>query len=74
MTELQLNIRENICDTLQVFASSERQVVYQKDVPFVHIPREIVAQWDSYCELRDSGWYTEIWNDHELKHLDSFDL
>lgn len=74
MTELQTNTRNHVVDTLQVFASSDRQRRYKDAVTFVHIPQELLAQWGSYRELRSSEWYIKIWDELELENLDNFDF
>jgi hypothetical protein len=74
MTELQLNTKNSVQGTLQVFASADKQRKYKNDVHFVHIPNEIIAQWASYQQLRSREWYIKIWSNLELKSLDDFDL
>ena len=74
MTDLQTNTRNQVIDTLQVFASDDKQRKYKNSVPFVHIPHELVAQWDGYQELRTREWYIKIWNELELENLDNFDF
>lgn len=74
MTELQLHTKNQVLETIHVFASPDRQSKYKNSVPFVHVPRELVAQFDSYRNLRSREWYIGIWSEPELKALDDFDI
>ena len=74
MTELQSNTRNNLLNTLQFFSSLEEQINYKNAVPYVHIPNELLSQWESYRELRNKTWYIEIWNSREIKAIDDFEI
>ena len=69
-----INTRNQIINTLEIFASEQRQIDYKKSVPFVHIPDEIIAQWHGYQELNKRDWYIKIWHESELKSIENFDL
>lgn len=72
MNDLQANTKENLLNTLKYFTAAEEQRRYKSSVPFVHVPNEIVAQWDSYRRVRDKDWYIQIWEPAELEALDNF--
>lgn len=38
-------VRNNAIESLEYLASFEHQKEYAKSVPFVHIPRELLADW-----------------------------
>ena len=41
-SELAKNTLQNLCRTLSILASSERQAVYEREVPFVDVPAELL--------------------------------
>jgi hypothetical protein len=60
MDELKKNIFIQLVDTLSVFSSESEQLAYKKKVPFVHIPEELYAQWESYrLHFYESGWLSQ---------------
>ncbi len=73
MTQLQINTKRQVQDTLETLSSEKLQLSYKKAVPFVHIPNELAAQWDNYKSLRGRSWYREIWTDIELIALKEFE-
>ncbi|NBB19608.1 hypothetical protein GVN20_09620 [Runella sp. CRIBMP] len=74
MTELQKNSRNHIMDFFYTLASNERQIGYKRFVPFVHIPYELIAQWDGFYKYhQNQKWFRDIWNENELKWLRDFD-
>jgi len=73
MTELQKNIKADIFDLLETLESKEIQIKYKKAVPFVHVPEELISEWDS-SHIKNKKWYHEIWTDKQFKTLGEFDL
>ena len=71
MTELQINIRRQVEDFFELLSSKEQLIRYKNAVPFVHIPNELIAQWNSYSRIKQS-WYKEIWSTKELRDLTLF--
>ena len=72
MNELQKNAKRNLIQTLECLASKTLQTSYKKSVPFVHIPYELICQWDSHF-YKDKKWFIEIWTSQEWKALLAFD-
>lgn len=74
-TELQKNSRAQLIETLENLSSFERQRRYKEIVPFVHVPEELIAQWDSHARLlRESrDWFLEIVDDDERSAMARFD-
>jgi hypothetical protein len=72
MTERQQNVKWQVLDALKNFASAEKQMKYKDKVPFVHIPFELMAQWNYFRDNRNQDWYQQIWTPAELKSLDEF--
>jgi len=71
MNELQKNSKNNLVDTLECLASTTEQTSYKNSVPFVHIPYELICQWDSHF-IKDQQWFRNIWTSQEWKALSSF--
>ena len=61
--------------TLEDWSDQERQVRYKQSVPFVHVPRELLAQWDQYSRLMKvrQAWFIESLTDGELAAMATFD-
>lgn len=72
MNELQINSRENLCQTLECLASRKEQLDYKNAVPYVHIPYELICQWDERF-IKDQNWFREIWTEHQWIILNEFD-
>ena len=47
----QRNARRNLIHALEDLADRERQTKYKQAVAFVHVPRELLAQWGQYADL-----------------------
>ena len=73
MNELQENSRFNLIQTLECLASMTEQTSYKNSVPFVHIPYELICQWDSHF-IKDKRWFREIWTSQEWEALSSFNV
>jgi len=74
MTELQKNSKSHIMDFFYTLASNERQINYKKSVPVVHIPYELIAQWDGAFKYpQNQKWFRDIWKEKELNWLKEFD-
>ncbi|MEL6547063.1 MAG: hypothetical protein AAFQ82_20725, partial [Myxococcota bacterium] len=73
--ELQKNSRAHLIEALENLSSFDAQKRYKEIVPFVHVPDELIAQWDSYASLvRESrDWFLEILNDEQRKAMMKFD-
>ena len=73
MNELQENSRLNLIQTLDCLASMTEQLNYKNSVPFVHIPYELICQWDSHF-IKDKQWFRETWTSQEWEALSSFNV
>jgi len=73
MTELQKNTKANIFDILETLESREFQIKYKKAVPFIHVPEELITEWDS-SHIKNKKWYHEIWTGKQFITLSEFDL
>jgi hypothetical protein len=49
---------------------------YKQAVPFVHVPRELLAQWDEYSNrLKEKReWFVESFDPGELAAIISFEM
>ena len=76
LSELQKNSRTNLLRMIRDIASSERQREYKDKVPFVHVPIELLAQWDGYSRLihEKRAWFVDIFTQDELSALIMFDV
>lgn len=72
MNELQINSRNNLFQTLECLASQKEQLAYKNAVPFVHIPYELICQWDGHF-IKDQNWFREIWTENQWIILNKFD-
>jgi hypothetical protein len=60
--------------TLQDFSSAERQLAYKRSVPFVHVPVELLEQWEGFArQLRNLPWLRSLFTPDQAKALDAFD-
>jgi hypothetical protein len=64
--------RKHIIELLQLFASEEQQLAYERDVPHVDITNELVCMWfdDQYHPGRG---FDQFFSPDELAALDEFD-
>lgn len=68
---LQKNTKRNLIMTLTYLSSKEEQVKYNKTVPYVHIPEELIEQWLSGF-LPEQEWFREIFTKEEFVTLSMF--
>lgn len=68
-------VRNRIIEVLELYASYEEQNAYQRAVPFVHVPAEVIVQWEDWvsnpafgAELASSAYSPE-----EVEALRRFD-
>lgn len=74
MTELQKNYKTNVIDFLKCISSQEEQLLYKKNVPFVHIPKELIAQWDGEeVFVKNEQWFKDIWSEDQWNVLEDFE-
>ena len=59
-------------ETFMDLASKKEQEDYKNEVPFVHIPHELISQWFGNYII-DRSWYREIWTENQLELLKRFD-
>lgn len=69
MNERQINALHNLARTLADLASEERQRRYKAQVPFVHIPIELMAQCDAHESYLEKEWFLEWFDDDEVDAL-----
>jgi hypothetical protein len=73
LSELEKNSIDHLLRTLEDWASSERQISYKKAVPFVHVPIELLAQWDHHNRmLREVDWFRTLFTESEQAKLFAF--
>lgn len=70
--EQKLNSKNNLFQTLETMSSIEEQINYKKAVSFVHIPHELICQWDG-AFMSEQRWFREIWTNDEWNSLNDFD-
>jgi hypothetical protein len=72
--ELQTNTLQHLADTLAQLASSDQQRRYKAKVPFVQVPRELLAQWDNHYRLStEVPWVRDLFSAGHLAALKEFD-
>ena len=75
-TPLQRNYLQQMADTLRDLSSVRSQLEYKAAVPFVHVPRELIAQWDNYARMARDGeapWFRELFSAQQLEAIAEFD-
>jgi hypothetical protein len=72
---LQKNARGNLIRTLEDWSDRGQQVGYKQAVPFVHVPRELLAQWDQYRRLLHErrDWFIQSLTAPEIAAMAGFD-
>lgn len=59
--------------TLDNLSSFERQLKYKQTIPFVHVPYELMAQWDNLVRmLNEVQAYHQIFSLEEINHIMHF--
>ena len=72
--KLRFNMLNNLSRTLLDLSSAERQIKYKAAVPFVHVPRELHAQWDDYGRmLREVALFRDSFSGAHRKAMIRFD-
>jgi hypothetical protein len=64
--------RKNIFGVIDLWASKENQLEYQKNVPIAQVSTELFCQWEDFY-LLDSDDFKQAFNVEELKILSEFD-
>ncbi|MEL6340389.1 MAG: hypothetical protein AAFQ65_10805 [Myxococcota bacterium] len=73
--ERQKNSRAQLLEALENLSSFAKQRRYKEIVPFVHVPDELIAQWDSHARLvrESTEWFLETLSDDERAAMIRFD-
>ncbi|MEO1483963.1 MAG: hypothetical protein AAFU77_17770, partial [Myxococcota bacterium] len=73
--ELGKKAREDLLYTLEHFASREKQIKYKEAVPFVHIPIELMQQWENFARLlrEERKWFLDVVTPEEREAMGHFD-
>ena len=65
----------NLEDTLLYFSSQKEQSRYKNSVPFVNIPEELIAQWDSFARLLYyQEWFVSELDKECIQKLKEFNI
>jgi hypothetical protein len=60
--------------TLEDLSDAERQIAYKAAVPFVHVPIELLAQWNNNARmLREVEWFQVLFSPEEKAAMVDFD-
>jgi len=65
--------RKNVFGVIDLWASKENQLEYQKNVPIAQVSDELFCQWEDFY-LSHSDDFKQAFNDEELKILLEFDI
>ena len=72
--ELRSNLLYRLSRTLLDLSSAQRQMAYKAAVAFVHIPRELDAQWEDYARmLKDTPIFRDCFSKSHRKAMIRFD-
>lgn len=71
VSDLEINIKNNILRTLRVLGSVEEQIAYKEAVPYVHVPYELICQWGESF-LKEEDWFREMWSENHWIELCHF--
>ncbi|HEX4785490.1 MAG TPA: hypothetical protein VH350_14210 [Candidatus Sulfotelmatobacter sp.] len=66
------NLRPRIVHVLRLLSSSEMQLEYERRVPGISIPSELLCQWFDDSYLPDSPVFRQCFSSHELEALAHF--
>ena len=66
------DVRRHIVELVQLLASSEQQLAYQRDVPIANVPAELVCMW--FDDLYHPQWdlFVEAFSETERNRLATF--
>jgi len=72
--EVERNIKQGLIDVLKLFSSEKDQLEYQKNVPYVYIPDEIINQWQDWVDHdRKDRYRLDVYSQEELDAIWEFD-
>jgi hypothetical protein len=71
MNELIKNVRNLVIDTIFLLSSKEKQLEYQKRVPYADVSAELFCQWDSVF-VPESDTIKKAFSKEELSCLNEF--
>jgi IS30 family transposase len=72
--ESERNVRDRIIEVLELISSPEDQIEYQKKVPHIHIPFEIIEQWYDWVNVENKDYYKlDVYTSEELEAIWKFD-
>jgi hypothetical protein len=60
--------KEKMTDLLYTISNKDKALNYKRAVPYVHIPEELIAQWNS-AYSPDCKWFFEMYNDSEIERF-----
>lgn len=62
-------------NTLFWLSSAEEQIRYQGFVEFVHVPIELIAQWDNHFRMIvEVKWFSDLFSQLEKENIFKFNL
>ncbi len=74
-TRLQDNSLGQLRRTLEDLSSTDRQRRYKEQAPFVHVPDELLAQWETHIRyLRETEWFRELFDTAQATAMERFDI
>lgn len=67
-------IRNRIIEYLELAASYEAQLAYEKAVPFLHVPYEVINQWDDWVPSPPQEMVNDlsVFSSVELRAIEDF--
>src|SRR5262245_66649015 len=73
-TALQNNSLGHFQETLLDLSDPERQLSYKREVPFVHVPIELLEQWSGHRrKLREQVWFRSLFTSEQVARINEFD-
>jgi hypothetical protein len=71
---IQQNLLAHLRRTLEDLSSADRQRSYKAQVPFIHVPDELIEQWSGYVRLlREQGWFHALLGPEQVAAMLRFD-
>jgi hypothetical protein len=74
LRETATNVRANLLGLLRTFASADQQRDYQRSVPFVSVPTELLCGWADDLYHPDAEAHTLAFSPDERAALAGFDM
>ena len=70
--ELGNNVRRGLLQTLELLASREEQLQYQRDVPIAYVTGELFCMWDDYSAVasKNREYFSSFFSDAELDAIE----